>query len=75
LIPLLVGGVRQAERAALAMDARGFGAFPGRTHYRESRFGLADALFAVASVVVVGGLLAGLSALGWLGRLIPPFVQ
>jgi energy-coupling factor transport system permease protein len=75
LIPLLVGGVRQAERAALAMDARGFGAYPEQTYYRQSRFGSLDALFTIASVVVLGGLLAELRALGWIGTLIPPFIS
>jgi energy-coupling factor transport system permease protein len=74
LIPLLVGGVRQAERAALAMDARGFGAYPDRTHYRQSRFSRLDALFAIGSLAVIGGLYAELHALGWLGQLIPPFI-
>jgi energy-coupling factor transport system permease protein len=74
LIPLLVGGVRRAERAALAMDARGFGAYPDRTHYRQSRFTILDALFSIGSLVVLGGLLAEPHSLGWLGRLIPSFI-
>ena len=31
VVPLLAGGIRHAERVALAMDARGFGAHPTRT--------------------------------------------
>ncbi len=73
MVPLLAGGVRQAERVALAMDARGFGAFPTRTYYRTSTFGRADTIFAITAVLLFGGILLGLHALGWLGQLIPPF--
>jgi energy-coupling factor transport system permease protein len=74
LVPLLVGGIRKADRVALAMDARGFGAFPDRTYYHESRFGLADLAFAVGALVVLGGALWELHTLGLLGQLVPPFV-
>ncbi len=74
MIPLLAGAVRKAERVALAMDARGFGAFPDRTYYRASSFSRADWVFVVGSTLVCAGLLVGLNALGWLGRLIPPFL-
>jgi energy-coupling factor transport system permease protein len=74
LIPLLVGGVRQAERAAVAMDGRGFGAYPDRTSYRQSRFSRLDVIFAIGSLVVLGALVAELQALGWFGRLIPSFI-
>ncbi len=73
LVPLLAGGVRKAERVALAMDARGFGAYHDRTFYRRSRFGLADLAFAAGTVVVFGAALLGLQRLGWLGQLVPPF--
>jgi energy-coupling factor transport system permease protein len=74
MIPLLAGAVRKAERVALAMDARGFGAYPDRTYYRASRFSRADLGFGVGSALVCAGLLLGLNAIGWLGRLIPPFL-
>lgn len=45
VVPLLAGGIRHAERVALAMDARAFGAHPGRTerhsvpwHHRDTVF-------------------------------------
>jgi energy-coupling factor transport system permease protein len=75
LVPLLAGGVRKAERVALAMDARGFGAYPTRTFYRRSRFGRHDLAFAVGAGVVLAATLLGLARLGWLGQLIPPFVS
>ncbi|MCR2784659.1 MULTISPECIES: energy-coupling factor transporter transmembrane component T [unclassified Microbacterium] len=31
IVPLLAGGIRHAERVALAMDSRAFGAYPDRT--------------------------------------------
>lgn len=75
LVPLLAGGVRKAERVALAMDARGFGAYPNRTYFRRSRLGLPDLAFAVGATAVFGGALFALNALGWLGQLVPPFWQ
>jgi energy-coupling factor transport system permease protein len=74
LVPLLVGGIRKAERVALAMDARGFGAYPDRTYYHESRFGPSDIMFVVGALVMVGGTLWALHSIGLLGRLVPPFV-
>ena len=75
LVPLLAGAVRRAERVALAMDARGFGAYPTRTFYRRSTFGREDLVFVVGTVVILGGCLAVLTYLGWLGRLVPPFLS
>jgi energy-coupling factor transport system permease protein len=59
-IPLLAITVRRAERVALAMDARGFGALPARTYYRTVAFHPADALFAVSALI----LLAAATLLG-----------
>jgi energy-coupling factor transport system permease protein len=75
MVPLLTGAIRKAERVALAMDARGFGAYPTRTYYRRSVFTWRDLAFGLGSVVVIGGTLETLLALGWLGKLIPPFVR
>jgi energy-coupling factor transporter transmembrane protein EcfT len=35
LIPLLVSGIRRAQALSIAMDSRGFGAFPKRTVLRS----------------------------------------
>lgn len=44
-VPLLVTALRQAERTALAMDGRAFGATATRTYYRQLRFRPHDYLF------------------------------
>jgi len=74
-VPLLAGGVRKAERVALAMDARGFGAYPTRTYYRRSCLGRNDLAFAAGALGVLLLILGSLSRLGWLGQLIPPFLK
>jgi energy-coupling factor transport system permease protein len=75
MVPLLAGAIRHAERVALAMDARGFGAVAGRTYYRRSVFGWRDVVFGVAAALVLALLLGTLHAAGWLGETIPPFLQ
>jgi len=67
-VPLLATAIRQAERAALAMDGRAFGAFPERTYYRRKQFKLSDWLFIVGALVV--STLAVI-CLRWLGLLGP----
>jgi energy-coupling factor transport system permease protein len=74
LVPLIAGGVRKAERVALAMDARGFGAYPVRTYYRRSRFCISDLAFGIGATMFLVGTLVELHSLGWLGELIPPFI-
>jgi energy-coupling factor transport system permease protein len=63
-VPLLAGAVRRANRVALAMDARAFGAFPQRTYRRTLTVAAADWVFLAATVVVVAGLVIGLWACG-----------
>jgi energy-coupling factor transport system permease protein len=58
-IPLLAISVRRAERVALAMDARGFGARSDRTYFRTTTMTRADLIFAagaVAALTVIVGL-------------------
>ncbi|MGO2469379.1 MAG: energy-coupling factor transporter transmembrane component T family protein [Microbacterium gubbeenense] len=45
LVPLLASAIRHAERVALAMDARAFGAHPTRTERRRLRFSAGDIAF------------------------------
>lgn len=52
-IPLLAISVRRAERVALAMDARGFGARADRTYYRQTAFARADAVFIFCAIAAV----------------------
>jgi energy-coupling factor transport system permease protein len=75
LVPLLAGGIRHAERVALAMDARGFGAVDKRTYFRRSVFGWRDVVFAVGAALVLGALLTGFHFAGWLGEPIPRFLR
>jgi energy-coupling factor transport system permease protein len=75
LVPLLAGGIRHAERVALAMDARGFGAVASRTYYRRSIFGWRDVAFGMGAAVALALLLTGFHLAGWLGEPIPPFFQ
>lgn len=69
-VPLLATAIRQAERTALAMDGRAFGAFPTRTYYRQFRFTRGDYLFIggfwLASVLIVVSL--------WQAGLLGPLV-
>jgi energy-coupling factor transport system permease protein len=44
-VPLLATAIRRAERTALAMDGRAFGALPQRTYHRQFRFRRRDYLF------------------------------
>lgn len=52
-IPLLAISVRRAERVALAMDSRGFGARADRTYFRQTTLSRADLLFALGALVVL----------------------
>jgi energy-coupling factor transport system permease protein len=64
-VPVLVNGIRRAERLAVAMDARGFGAFPGRTYLIRTPLQPSDGLFLLAVVVAAAGLVVALDQLGW----------
>lgn len=56
MVPLLAGAIRHAERVALAMDARAFGAYPDRTERHLVPFRARDAVFVVALWVVSAAL-------------------
>ena len=66
-IPLLASAIRHAERVALAMDARAFGAHDTRTERVLSRWRARDTVF-VAAFWMVGiaiylfALLAGVAS-------------
>lgn len=47
VVPLLAGAIRHAERVALAMDARAFGAYPTRTERHLVPFRARDVVFIV----------------------------
>lgn len=50
IVPLLAGAIRHAERVALAMDSRAFGAHPSRTERHLVPFRARDIVFTVASL-------------------------
>lgn len=56
VVPLLAGAIRHAERIALAMDARAFGAYADRTERHDVPFRVRDTVFVllfwVASAVI-----------------------
>lgn len=58
IVPLLAGAIRHAERVALAMDARAFGAFPTRTERHLVPFRARDVVFIVAVLAASAGIFA-----------------
>lgn len=58
MMALLVGAIRRASRMALAMEARGFGAMPGRSVARPQRMRAADWGW------IAGALLLSAAAIG-----------
>ncbi|MGB3730729.1 ATP-binding cassette domain-containing protein [Microbacterium sp.] len=52
IVPLLASGIRHAERVALSMDARAFGAHPTRTERHLVRWRTRDTVFTAAVLVV-----------------------
>ncbi|MGJ0390483.1 energy-coupling factor transporter transmembrane component T [Microbacterium sp. CGR1] len=50
IVPLLAGAIRHAERVALAMDSRAFGAHPTRTERHLVPFRTRDTVFIVVSI-------------------------
>lgn len=60
LVPLLAGAIRHAERVALAMDARAFGAHPDRTERHLVPWRTRDTVFVAAFWVVSAGILVAL---------------
>ncbi len=68
-VPLLASSVRHAERVAMSMDARGFGAAPHRTERRVLPWRRTDWLFVLACWIVTGLGYGTASMLGVLGRI------
>jgi energy-coupling factor transport system permease protein len=56
VVPLLAGAIRHAERVALAMDARAFGAYPDRTERHLVAWRVRDTVFVTAFVAVSAAL-------------------
>jgi len=60
IVPLMAGGIRHAERVALAMDARAFGAHPDRTERYLVPWRVRDTVFVLAFWLVSAALFAAL---------------
>ena len=58
IVPLLAGAIRHAERVALAMDARAFGAHPTRTERHLVPFRTRDVVFIVLFIAASAGIFA-----------------
>lgn len=72
-VPLLASAIRRAERAALAMDGRAFGAYPTRTDLHRMMFTRRDVLFVAGFWLLTALTVIALARLGLLGPL--AFVQ
>ncbi len=59
VVPLLAGAIRHADRMALAMEARAFGAHATRTERVPSRWRVRDTVFTVAGWAVTVVVLVG----------------
>lgn len=60
IVPLLAGAIRHAERVALAMDSRAFGAYATRTERYRVPFRARDAVFIVLMFVASAAILIAL---------------
>jgi len=56
IVPLLAGAIRHAERVALAMDARAFGAYPDRTERHLVPWRIRDTVFVILFCAVSAAL-------------------
>lgn len=57
IVPLLAGAIRHAERVALAMDSRAFGAHPTRTERHLVPFCVRDTVFIVVGIAASAAIL------------------
>ncbi len=56
VVPMLAGGIRHAERVALAMDSRAFGAFETRTERYLVPWRTRDTVFCIIAVLVTAAI-------------------
>jgi energy-coupling factor transport system permease protein len=65
-VPLLAGAIRKAERVAIAMDSKAFGALPQRTYYRRLRVTPADWALLAGCIALTALILLGMRSAGLL---------
>ena len=72
-VPLLATAIRKSERAAIAMDSRGFAGGPERTYYRQTHISGTDWAFLFTVIGLLLILLDGLFLLGLIDglRIVP----
>ena len=58
LVPLLASSIRHADRVALAMESRAFGAYPGRTERQPSRWRTVDTVFVAVGWIATAAALS-----------------
>ncbi|MBS1699140.1 MAG: energy-coupling factor transporter transmembrane protein EcfT [Actinobacteria bacterium] len=58
IVPLLASAIRHAERVALAMDSRAFGAHPTRTERHTVPFRIRDAVFMILMLAASAAIFA-----------------
>lgn len=63
-IPLLADAIRKAERVALAMDSRAFGALPYRSYFRSTPVRRSDWVFLAGVLLASGCILLALRQAG-----------
>jgi energy-coupling factor transport system permease protein len=69
-VPLLATAIRKAERTALAMDSRAFGAFDTRSYYHQLKFEMRDWMFMIGFLSVCVAIVFTLAKVGLLGSLV-----
>lgn len=69
-VPLLATAIRQAERTALAMEGRAFGAFDTRTYFKRMAFAPRDFAFVLSFWLACALIVLALAQAGLLGPLV-----
>lgn len=54
MLPLLCNAARRGERVAIAMESRGLGCSPKRTFYKQTKIGINDIIFILATSFFYG---------------------
>lgn len=65
VVPLLAGAIRHAERGALSMEARAFGAYPTRTERYPIPWRTRDWVFSIGFIVATTLIIVFFSSTSW----------
>jgi len=72
-IPLFASAVRKAQRTAIAMDSKAFGAFPKRTYLTDVKLSKIDVVFTILLLTIIIGLYILMVKLGLIRSIIISF--